>query len=149
MVQSKATTVAVYLKELPAERRKIVSAVRKLIKSRLPPGYEEAMNWGMITYQVPLKRFPKTYNGQPLMYAALAAQKNNYSLHLMCAYQNQELHARLIAARSKSGKKLDLGKACIRFKQLSDLPLDVIGEIVASVPVEKYLAVYEKHHPVK
>jgi hypothetical protein len=83
------------------------------------------------------------------MYAALGAQKNNYSLHLMCAYQSTELHAKLMGARTKSGKKLDMGKACIRFKQLDDLPLDVIGDIVACVPVEKYLAVYEKHHPGK
>ncbi len=149
MVQSKAPTVAAYLKELPAERRKIVAAVRKVIKSRLPKGYEESMNWGMITYQVPLARFAKTYNGQPLMYAALAAQRNNYSLHLMCAYQNTQQHAKLRAAQTKSGRKLDMGKACIRFKHLDDLPLDVIGDIVASVPVEKYLAIYEKSHPVK
>jgi uncharacterized protein DUF1801 len=87
MVQSKAKTVQEYLDELPEERRAVVEAVRKVIRKHLPKGYVEAMNWGMISYQILLKRYPETYNGQPLSCAALAAQKNNYSLYLMSAYQ--------------------------------------------------------------
>jgi hypothetical protein len=144
MVQSHAKTVAAYLKELPAERRKVVAEVRKLIRRRLPTGYEEAIGWGMITYQVPLSRYSKTYNGKPLCYAGLAAQKNNYSLYLMCIYNGQPLQARLHDAFKKMGKKPDMGKACIRFKRVEDLTLEVIGDIVASVPVEKFISIYEK-----
>jgi uncharacterized protein YdhG (YjbR/CyaY superfamily) len=142
MVRSAAATVDEYLESLPAERRKVVAAVRKVILENLPTGYEERMNWGMISYEVPLERFPKTYNGQPLMYAALAAQKNNYSLHLMCLYMNSDLVASLKAAFEKIGKKLDMGKACIRFRRLEDLPLDAIGKLVARVPVDEYLRRY-------
>ena len=153
MVQSKAKTVADYLKELPPERRKVIAAVRKLIKSRLPAGYEEAMGYGMIVYQVPLSRFPKTYNGQPLVYGGLAAQKNNYSLYMMCLYGSAELKSRLQDALKKSGKKLDISKGCIRFKRVEDLPLEAIGHLISAVPMKKYLAIYEQsragRRPVK
>ena len=86
MAKSSAVTVEAYLQELPAERRAVIEQVRQVILDNLPPGYEESMNWGMISYEVPLERYPKTYNKQPLNYAGLAAQKNNYSLYLMCAY---------------------------------------------------------------
>jgi Domain of unknown function (DU1801) len=144
MVQSRAKTVAAYLKELPPERRKIVAELRRLMKRRLPPGYEEAMEWGMITYQVPFKRYPHAGNDKPLCYAALAAQKNGYSLYGMCIYTNKALHARLRAAFKKMGQKPDMGKSCIRFKRLEDLPLDVIGDLIAAVPVEQYIEIYEK-----
>ena len=144
MKLSSAKTVAAYLKELPPERRKVVVVVRKVLLDHLPDGYEEAMNWGMITYQVPLSRCPNTYNKQPLCYAGLAAQKNNYSLHLMSVYGSQKLLEKLKAACTESGKKLDMGKSCIRFKHPDDLPLDVIGDIVAAVPVDKWVEIYEK-----
>ncbi|HLF04101.1 MAG TPA: DUF1801 domain-containing protein, partial [Dehalococcoidia bacterium] len=76
MVKSAAATPEAYLDALPQERRAVIAAVRRVILENLPPGYQESMNWGMICYEVPLERFPKTYNKQPLMYAALASQKN-------------------------------------------------------------------------
>jgi Domain of unknown function (DU1801) len=144
MVSSRARTVEAYLKELPDHRRSVVSKLRNMIRRRLPSGYQESMNWGMIAYQVPLDRYPETYNGSPLLYAAIAAQKRHYSLYLMTVYQDSTLEARLRAAFDKSGRKLDMGKSCIRFKTLEDLPLDAIGEIVGSVSVDQFLKDYEK-----
>ena len=141
MAQSKAPTVAAYLDELPAERRAVVSAVRDVLLQRLPAGYEERMNWGMIAYEVPLARYPDTYNKQPLAYAALAAQKNYYALYLTCAYQDGE--RRLRDGFAAAGKKLDMGKSCVRFKRLEDLPLDVIGDVVASTPPDAFIALHE------
>lgn len=114
MVRSAATTVSRYLASLPAERRRIMAAVRKVIRANLPAGYRETMNWGMINYEVPLRRYPDTYNGQPLCYAGLAAQKNNYSLYLMCVYQDSRRVAWLRDRFRKAGKKLDMGKSCVR-----------------------------------
>jgi uncharacterized protein YdhG (YjbR/CyaY superfamily) len=148
MVKSQANTVAAYLKELPPERRKVVSEVRKLIRRRLPAGYEEAMNWGVIVYQVPLKKLADTYNGQPLCYAGLAAQKNNYSLYLMCVYGHKEFQSRLHEATNQLGKKLDMGKACIRFNRVEDLPLEAIGDIIASVPVDQYISIYKQSREI-
>jgi len=143
MVSSAATTVADYLKSLPKERSAVVSAVRSVIRKHLPKGYVESMNWGMICYEIPLKRYPETYNGQPLALAALAAQKNNYALYLMCVYQDAALLRKLKESFRKAGKKLDMGKSCIRFKSLDGLPLDVIGEFIARVPPDDFIARYE------
>jgi uncharacterized protein YdhG (YjbR/CyaY superfamily) len=144
MVSSRARTVKAYLKELPANRRTVVSKLRSVIRRRLPAGYQEAMNWGMIAYQVPLERYPETYNGEPLLYAAVAAQKRHYSLYLTSVYQQNALEKRLRAAFDRAGKKLDMGKSCIRFKTLEDLPMEAIGEIVGSVSVDQFLKNYEK-----
>ena len=143
MVKSKAKTVREYLKELPEDRRAVVSAVRDVVVKNLPEGYRETINWGVITYEIPLERFPDTYNGQPLCYAALAAQKNHYALYAMCAYGSGELLEWLKEEFKKAGKKLDMGKSCIRFKKLADLPLEVIGELVGKVPPEEYIKWYE------
>ena len=114
-----------------------------MILLNLPRGYRESMNWGMVCYEVPLEKYPDTYNGQPLGYAALAAQKNYIALHLMCAYQDSELEKKLREGFARAGKKLDMGKSCIRFKKLEDLPLDVIGELVATLTPEQFIARYE------
>jgi hypothetical protein len=143
MVQSKAKTVQAYLEELPEERRAVVSAVRDVILRHLPKGYQEVVNFGMISYEIPLERYPDTYNGQPLGYLALAAQKNHYALYAMCVYANEERQAWLKEEFKKAGKRLDMGKSCLRFKKLEDLPLDVIGKIAASATPEKYIAGYE------
>jgi uncharacterized protein YdhG (YjbR/CyaY superfamily) len=143
MFTNKAKTVTEYLAALPAERRAVLSKVRQVVKKHLPKGYEESMNFGAITYAIPLKRFPNTYNKQPLCYAALAAQKNHYSLYLMSAYGNSD-HAKWLKREfEKRGMKLDMGKACVRFKSLEDLPLDLIGESIARIPVDEYIAIYE------
>ena len=144
MVRSKATTVAQYLEELPPERRAVVSAVRKTILANLPEGYAESMNWGMISYEVPLERYPDTYNGQPLGYLALAAQKRHYSLYMTAVYQDPEQEAKLREGFKKAGKKLDMGKSCVRFRKLDDIPLDVVGDLIASTPPDELIARYEE-----
>lgn len=143
MVSSKATTPAAYLASLPPEHRRVIEAVRAVVKKRLPEGYVESMNWGMLSYEIPLSRYPDTYNKQPLMYVALAAQKSNYALYLTGVSGETALMARLAAAYKAAGKTLDMGKSCLRFKTLEELPLDVIGDIVASMSVEKRIAAEE------
>ena len=143
MVRSKASTVQEYLQELPPERRTVISRVREMILRHLPEGYDEAMNWGMISYEIPLEEYPDTYNGKPLAYAALAAQKNHYSLYLMGVYQDADQEAWLREGFRKAGKKLDMGKSCLRFRKLEDLPLDVIGQVIASTTPKEFIALYE------
>ena len=143
MVSSKATTAAAYLASLPPERRKVIAAVRAVVKKHLPKGYVETMNWGMISYEIPLSRYPDTYNKQPLMYLALAAQKNNYALYMTGVSGNKPLMDKLAAAYKAAGRKLDMGKSCLRFNALDELPLEVIGEIVAATPVAERIAVEE------
>lgn len=143
MFHSKAKSVAAYLAGLSPQRRATVAAVRRVIKRHLPKGYREAMNWGAITYEVPLGTYPTTYNGQPLCYVALAAQKAHVSLYLMVAYGNRALTERLEEGFRKAGKRLDMGKACIRFRSADDLALDTIAEVIASTPMERYIAAAE------
>ena len=114
-----------------------------MVKKHLPKGYVETMNWGMLAYEVPLNRYPDTYNKQPLMYLALAAQKNNYALYLSCTSGDKALMGKLAAAYKAAGRKLDMGKGCLRFATLEELPLDVIGEIVASTSVARRIALSE------
>jgi ribosomal protein L16/L10AE len=121
----------------------VFAAVRDMIVRCLPAGYRECMGFGMINYVIPLERYPKTYNGQPLGYVALAAQKNHFALYLMCVYMNPEREAWLREAFAKAGKKLDMGKSCVRFKKLDDLPLEALGELIAATPPESYIERYE------
>ena len=144
MAYSKAATVEEYLGELAAERRQTVEAVRTVILDNLPAGYEEAMQFGMISYVIPLKRYPKTYNGQALSYAALASQKNYVSVYLMNIYGDAETERWFTGRYKASGKRLDMGKSCVRFKKLDDLPLDLIAEAVALTSVESYIQLYEE-----
>lgn len=144
MVQSKAQTVKEYLAELPPDRRKEIEAVRKVILANLPKGYEEGMDFGMIVYYIPLSRYPDTYNKHPLAIAALASQKNYMSVYLMCVYGERQYMDWFKKSFEASGKKLDMGKSCVRFKTADDLPLDVIGEAVAKVSVDNYIKHYEK-----
>jgi hypothetical protein len=133
-----------YLDDLPADRRTAIAAVRAVVRKNLPGGYSEFVSWGMLNYGIPLTRFPNTYNGQPLCYVALAAQKNYCSLYLMSVYGDKKHEARLRDGFKAAGKKLDMGKSCVRFQSPDDLPLDVVGELIASVPVEKWIEIYEK-----
>jgi hypothetical protein len=144
MASSKAASVSAYLKSLPADRRKVVSAVRDVVLENLPQGYRESINWGHISYEVPLERYPDPYNGQPLCYAGLAAQKNHYALYLMGVYANPKVGKALAWEFKKRGKKLDMGKSCLRFKALDDLPLDVIADVIGSTSVDEMIAYYEK-----
>jgi len=145
MARSEAATVDDYLAELPPERRDVIAAVRKTVRKHLPKGYVETMNWGMIAYEVPLSRYPGTYNGQPLMFAALAAQKNNYALYLTGIYGDKQREAELKKGFAAIGKKADAGKSCIRFKKLDDVPLDAIGKLIASMPMDAFIARHEKN----
>ncbi|MDB4913061.1 MAG: hypothetical protein JWM95_705 [Gemmatimonadetes bacterium] len=144
MAQSKATTVNAYLAEMPDAQREAISTVRALVLARLPEGYEEGMQHGMIHYYVPLTRFPETYNGHPLCYAGLAAQKNYCTIHLMGIYADAPSEKKLKAAFEKAGKTLNMGKACVRFNSAADLALDAIGDSIASMPVDDYVALYER-----
>ena len=143
MPRSKATTVKQYLDQLPDETRKTLTKVRQVVNQNLPKGYKETMAYGMIGWGVPLSRLPNTYNGLPLCYAGLAAQKNYNTLYLMAAYGDPKQRANLEAGFKKAGKKLDMGKSCIHFRTIEDLPLDTIAQVVASIPAEKYIKVYE------
>ncbi|TKR30550.1 DUF1801 domain-containing protein [Luteimonas gilva] len=143
MPRSDAVSVTDYLASLPPERRAVVAKVRDLVNANLPAGYAETMAFGMIGWGVPLSRYPDTYNRQPLGYVALAAQKNGYSLYLMGVYAIAEQERRLRTAAAAAGKKLDMGKSCLRFKKPEDLPLEAIGELIADVGVDDYIAVYE------
>jgi uncharacterized protein YdhG (YjbR/CyaY superfamily) len=144
MVKSSASTVEEYIASLPEDRRKAISEVRKVIRKNLPKGYVECMSYGLIGYVVPLKRYPETYNGQPLMIAGLGSQKNYMAVYLMCTYGHKETDKWFRERYKASGKRLDMGKSCVRFRKLEDLPLDLIGETIARVPLEKYIEFYEK-----
>ena len=144
MVSSKATTVEQYLAELPPERRAVMARVRDALNAVMPAGYREGMGYGMMGWDVPLETYPNTYNKQPLAYAGLAAQKNSYSLYLTCAYSDPARAERLRAAAAAMGKKLDMGKSCIRFKRVEDLPLDAICDEIASTTPAEFIQIYEK-----
>ena len=133
-----------YLEELPPAKREVVSEVRKTILDNLPEGYSESMNWGMISYEIPLEDYPDTYNGQPLGYLALAAQKRYYSLYMMGVYGFPEQEQKLVEGFEEAGKKLDMGKSCVRFRKLEDISLDVLGELIASTPPTAMIARYEE-----
>ena len=143
MVSSKAPTPEAYLAELAPERAALVSRLRDLVNANLPDGYVERMNWGMISWEVPLERYPDTYNGQPLVYAGLAAQKNFTALYLNCVYASEERTERMRSAWAAAGKKLDMGKSCLRFKRPEDVAEQVLAETIQSIPVDRFIAEYE------
>jgi hypothetical protein len=143
MVSSKAPTPEAYLDELPKERAGFVARLRDLVNANLPGGYVERMSWGMISWEVPLELYPDTYNGQPLVYAALAAQKNHTALYLNCVYASRERTERMRSAWAAAGKTLDMGKSCLRFKQVEDVAEAVLAETIRSIPVERFIAEYE------
>lgn len=146
MVSSKATTATSYLAQLPADKRSVISAVRDVVNANLPAGYVEGMMYGMLAWYVPLERYPDTSNGQPIGIAGLAAQKQYNALYLMSVYADRPTETWFRAAFKKAGKKLDMGKSCVRFKSLEDLPLDVIGEAIGKFSVEQLIA---KHDSVQ
>jgi hypothetical protein len=146
-MQSSARTVDEYLKSLPADRRTAVSAVRKVILANLPEGYEECMSYGMIGYVVPHRIYPAGYHcdpSLPLPFANLASQKNHMALYLMCCYGDKATDQWFRKKWVAAGKKLDMGKSCVRFKKLEDVSLEVIGQVIARVPVKNYIARIEQ-----
>jgi hypothetical protein len=146
MASSNATTAADYLAELPEDKRAVISAVRDVVNAHLPTGYVEGILYGMLSWHVPLEKYPNTYNGQPIGIAGLAAQKNYHALYLMSVYGDLATEAWFKTAFEEAGKKLDMGKSCVRFKKLDDLPLDVIGEAIARLPVETLIARHDAVH---
>ena len=138
-MRSEARTVEEYLASLPDLRREAIQAVREVILENLPQGYVESMNWGMISYEVPLETYPDTYNKKPLMVAALASQKNHMAVYLTGIYISEEARTEFEAAYRATGKRFDVGKSCVRFRKLEDLPLGLIGATIASVPVERLI----------
>ncbi len=137
-------TVKDYLASLPEDRRLAMSKVRTIIRKNLPKGIVETMNWGMISYEVPLSVMPDTYNGQPLAFAALSSQKNYMSVYLMSIYARDDFRESFEEDYRASGKRLDMGKSCVRFKKLEDLSLDIIGKAIAACSMEEYVATYEQ-----
>jgi hypothetical protein len=145
-MQSKAATVEAYLAELTPDRRDALNALRQVIRKNLSKGLEEGMQYGMIGYYVPHGVYPPGYHcdpKQPLPYGGMASQKNHMSLYLMCIYADPKLHDWFKKEWAKTGKKLDMGKACIRFKKLDDLPLDLIGETVRKIDTQSFIDFYE------
>lgn len=147
-MQSKAATVQEYIDSLPPDRREIVSALRTHILACIDPAYQERMQYGMIGYSVPHEIYPPGYHcdpKQPLIFLALASQKNHLSLYLSCIYDEHRDEAEFRAAWAATGKKLDMGKSCIRFKKLDDLALDVLSDTLRSLPVQRHIEMYEKY----
>ena len=145
-MQSKAKTVKEYLASLPVDRREAVQAVRAVILKNLSNGYKEVVQNGAIGYVVPHSVYPPGYHcnpKDPLPFAGLASQKNHIGIYLMCVYADSEHDAWFRAAWLKTGKKLDMGKSCVRFRKIEDVPLQVVGQAIKRVPVKKFIAYYE------
>lgn len=145
-MQSKANTVEQYLASLPEDRREAVTAIREVILENLDDDYEEGMQYGMIGYCVPHRVYPAGYHAnpkQPLPFVSIASQKSHLALYLMSIYGSPEQEKWFREAWAKTGKKLDMGKSCVRFKRLEDVPLEVIGEVIRRCPAKKFIGQYE------
>jgi hypothetical protein len=141
-----ASTVNEYLAAVPADRREALNKVRKGINRALPAGYKEGIQFGMISWFVPLSAYPAGYGSnkkEPLPLISLASMKNYMALHMVCFYGQPELREWFVAEYAKSGKKLDMGQGCLRFKTLDDLALDVVEKTLTRLPVKEYVAGYE------
>ena len=132
-----------YIEALPEDRQAAISAVRSVILANLPAGYEETVQHGMLSYVIPLATYPVTYNKMPLLFAGLASQKNYMTVHLMNIYGDPADEEWFVQRYKATGKKLNMGKSCVRFKTIDDLPIELIGEAVARTPVESYIKIYE------
>ncbi len=142
---AKPTTVDQYLAALPPDRREVLQTIRKAVNAKLPKGFEEGILYGMIGWYVPFSRFPQGYHcdpTKPLMLAALASQKQYVSFYM--PYFDEKATERFQKAWAKTGKKLDMGKSCVRFKKLEDIPLELIVDTLAGIPVDGYLELYLK-----
>ena len=138
-----ALTVNQWLASVPAERKDAINTVREVVNRRLPRGYEETVDWGMLAWVVPFATLPNTHNGRPLLLAALGAHRKLMTVYLMSVYGDPKLRREFETAYKKTGKKLDMGGCCVHFKKLDDLPLDVVGNTIARVAVDQYVERYE------
>jgi Domain of unknown function (DU1801) len=144
MVSSKAKTVGAYLGELAPDRRAVVEEVLALVRASMPKGFDEVMQYGMISWVVPDAKLSETYNDQPLAVAALAAQKNYVSLYLLGAYMDPKRREALEKAFAVAGKKLDMGESCLRFKSTDEIDMKSVGAALASLGVDDLVALYKK-----
>jgi hypothetical protein len=145
-MKSEATTVEEYLAQLPEDRREAISMVREVILANLPDGVEEGMGYGMIGYCIPHSVYPKGYHCNPklpLPFISLASQKNHMAVYMFCVYCSPEKKAEFQKRYLETGKKLDMGGGCVRFKKLENLPLDLIGETIAGIQIDKFIEMYE------
>ena len=138
-MHSDAKTVDEYIASLPADRRGAIEAVRAIVLKHLPKGYQEGMGYGMIGYFVPLEVYPGTYNKQPLVYAALASQKNYMTLYPNSIYASEEAAREFERMYGATGKRYDVGKSCVRFRKLDDLPLPLIGRTIKATPMKRFV----------
>lgn len=145
--QHPALTVDQWLASVPADRRDAIDAVRDVVNARLPKGYEETVDWGMLAWVVPLATLPDTHNGRPLLLAALGAHTKRMTIYLMTVYGDPTIRREFETAYRKTGKRLDMGGSCVHFRTLDDLPLDVVGDTIARVPVDGYVARYHQSRP--
>jgi len=143
-MRTNATTIAEYLQQIPQRWKPLIMEARNRLLTSIPFGYDESLRWGMISYEVPLQMSGPTYNGQPLMFAALAAQKNYCSLYLSAIYGDPARRQQLEKAFDEIGKRPNLGKSCVRFTSLQDIPLEMIGDMLSQIPVDEFLAIYRR-----
>lgn len=138
-MKTTAQTVEEYLAKIPTDRREALTEVRRVILENLPAGFVEVINWGMITYEVPLAVFPDTYNKKPLMYAALGNQKNHMAVYLCGVYGSEKVKTEFLEIYEKSGKKLDMGASCVRFKKLDTLCLEAVAYAVGAFAMKDFV----------
>jgi hypothetical protein len=141
---ARPTSVAAYLSSLPPDKRAVIEQARALVHAHISKGYAEFMNWGVINWGIPLEEFSETYNRQPLCYVALGAQKNYNSFYLMGAYDESNGAKLLADAFKKAGKRLDMGKCCLRFKALDDLELTSVAKVIAMSTPSDYIDYYKR-----
>ncbi len=144
MASIQADSVEEYLSKLPENRKDSFLEVRKMINDNLSDGFVESVNWGMLSYEIPLEVYPETYNGEPLMFCALAAQKRHLSLYMMSVYQNPEQREILLNAFDELGVKPNMGKSCLRFTNVKKIPLQILGELISDCTMEEFIKSYEK-----
>lgn len=149
-MQSNATSVEEYLKELPDDRREAISKIRDVVNKNLPEGFQETMSYGMIGYVIPHSIYPDGYHctpNLPLPFFAVASQKNSINIYHMMLYADKDLHDWFSSEYPKYSKsKLDMGKSCVRFKKINDIPYQLIGELMSKISVKKWIDVYEKNY---
>lgn len=143
-MQSAASTPEAYLAGLPDERRADVEAVRDVVRASIRPGFEETVAFGMIGWVVPLRTYPDTYNGAPLSHTALAMQKRHNALYLMCLYADPATERDFRTRWTAGGRRLDMGKSCLRYRTVADLDLDLVAEAVGRFDVDEFVALYER-----
>lgn len=143
-MQSPASSPADYLDSLPEERRGDVEVVLDVVRAAIRPGFDETMSFGMISWVVPLSRFPETYNGAPLSYAGLAMQKRHNALYLMGLYADPEVEEDFRSRWAATGRRLDMGRSCLRYRTAADLDLGLVAEAVGRFDADEFVALYER-----